>query len=40
MNELFGFSANPKTTRVKKRKEMKLKKKKKRKRKDSKKDTK
>lgn len=29
MNELFGFSANPKTTRVKKRKEKKLKKKKK-----------
>lgn len=28
MNELFGFSANPKTTHVKKRKEKKLKKKK------------
>ena len=39
MNELFGFSANPKTTHVKKRKEKKLKKKKKRKGKESKKDT-
>ena len=29
MNELFGFSTNPKTTHVKKRKEKKLKKKKK-----------